>query len=302
MALSFDPLPSFAYTFFMEQITNYLTIDVEDYFQVSAFEDIISPADWDGLEHRVVSNTENVLTLLAEQNTKATFFIVGWVAERYPHLVRTIHSHGHSIGCHSFWHRKVYDLSPDKFREDTARAKSVLEDIIGEPVLGYRAPSYSITGNSLWALDILKDLGFTYDSSIFPILHDTYGIPEAPRFAYHHPNGLLEHPISTALLLGKKIPVSGGGYFRLFPYWFTRRALRTINHNEGQPFIFYLHPWELDPEQPRLRQARLLSRFRHYNQLRQTRARFERLLREFRFQALQAESTDWFPPCAGQVS
>lgn len=271
----------------MKPICNYLSIDVEDYFQVSAFEDIISPDDWERMEHRVVRNTEKVLSLLAKHNTKATFFIVGWIAERYPHLVRVIRDQGHEIGCHSYWHRKVYDLSPEEFRADTAKVKTILEAIIGEPVLGYRAPSYSITGNSLWALDILKELGFTYDSSIFPIYHDTYGIPDAPRFAYCHANGLLEYPISTALLFGRKVPVSGGGYFRLFPYWFTRYALNTINNKEGQPFIFYLHPWELDPEQPRMQNARFLSRFRHYNQLQQTHVRFVRLLEDFRFFPLQ---------------
>ena len=272
----------------MNPINNYLTIDVEDYFQVSAFEDIVSPGDWDGMEQRVVRNTEDVLSLLDEHNTKATFFIVGWIADKFPALVRSIHDLGHSIGCHSYWHRKVYDLSPEEFREDTLKVKSILESIIGAPVLGYRAPSYSITGKSMWAIDILKELDFTYDSSIFPIHHDTYGIPGAPRFAYRHGNGLLEYPISTALLFGRKIPVAGGGYFRLFPYWFTRYALQTINHKESKPFIFYLHPWELDPEQPRMQRARLLSRFRHYNQLQRTRLRFERLLKEFCFVPLQS--------------
>jgi len=281
----------------MNSISNYLTIDVEDYFQVAAFEDIIDPSNWDAMEQRVVRNTEKVLTLLADHQTKATFFIVGWIAERYPQLVKTIHNQGHRIGAHSYWHRKIYDLTPEQFRADTHKVKSILEDIVGEPVLGYRAPSYSITGKSLWALDILKELGFAYDSSIFPIHHDTYGIPDAPRFAYRHANGLLEYPISTALLLGRKIPVSGGGYFRLFPYWFTRHALQTINHKEAKPFIFYLHPWELDPEQPRMQQARFLSRFRHYNQLQQTQSRFERLLKDFHFQAIEAAATGLSKPC-----
>lgn len=273
----------------MNPISNYLTIDVEDYFQVSAFEDIIDPSNWGAMEQRVVRNTEIVLTLLADHQTKATFFIVGWIAERYPQLVKTIHNQGHSIGAHSYWHRKIYDLTPEQFRADTHKVKSILEDIVGEPVLGYRAPSYSITGKSLWALDILKELGFAYDSSIFPIHHDAYGIPEAPRFAYRHANGLLEYPISTALLLGRKIPVSGGGYFRLFPYWFTRWALNEINQKESKPFVFYLHPWELDPEQPRIGQARLLSRFRHYNNLGLVSQRFEQLLNDFHFVPLPTE-------------
>lgn len=267
----------------MPQINNYLTIDVEDYFQVSAFEDVIKPGDWGSMEQRVEGSTEKILTMLAEHKIKATFFIVGWIADKFPHLVQTIHKHGHVIGCHSYWHRKIYDLSPEEFRADTLKAKAVLEDIIGQPVLGYRAPSYSITRKSLWSLDILKELGFTYDSSIFPVYHDTYGIPTAPRFVYRHTNGLLEYPISTALILGRKVPVSGGGYFRLFPYWFTRLALNAINQKEGKPFVFYLHPWELDTEQPRIQQARFLSRFRHYNQLRSTSARFGRLLYDFNF-------------------
>jgi len=275
-----------AYTLSMNPVINYLTIDVEDYFQVSAFEDIIRPMDWDGMEHRVVRNTEKVLAILAEFDTKATFFIVGWVAERFPQLVRAIHAQGHSIGCHSYWHRKVYDLSPEEFRQDTAQAKSILENSIGEPVLGYRAPSYSITQKSLWALDILKDLGFTYDSSIFPIHHDTYGIPGSPRFAYRHANGLFEYPISTFRMLGGNLPISGGGYFRLFPYEFTRFFLRSLNRGEQQPFVFYLHPWEIDPNQPRMRQARWFSRFRHYNHLHATATRLRRLLSDFAFMPL----------------
>jgi polysaccharide deacetylase family protein (PEP-CTERM system associated) len=272
----------------MNAIVNYLTIDVEDYFQVSAFEDIIRPADWPGMEHRVAANTGKVLTVLAEVGVKATFFIVGWVAEKFPEIVRAIHAQGHSIGCHSYWHRKVYDLAPEEFRDDTARAKTILEQITGEPVLGYRAPSYSITEKSLWALDILKELGFTYDSSIFPIYHDTYGIPGSPRFAYRHANGLLEYPISTACMFGWNLPASGGGYFRLFPYGCTRFLLRSLNNTEKQPFVFYLHPWEVDPGQPRMRQARWLSRFRHYNNLDQTVSRFRRLLSEFSFAPLPA--------------
>ena len=272
----------------MNPIVNYLTIDVEDYFQVAAFEDIIQPADWDGMEQRVVRNTEKVLAVLAEFNTKATFFFVGWIAEKFPDLVHAVHVQGHEIGCHSYWHRKVYDLSPEEFRDDTARTKSVLEGIIGKPVFGYRAPSYSITEKSLWALDILKDVGFTYDSSIFPIHHDTYGIPGSPRFAYRHANGLLEYPISTVHLFGGNLPISGGGYFRLFPYGFTRFFLRSLNRSEKQPFVFYLHPWEIDPEQPRMRQAKWRSRFRHYNHLDATAGRFRRLLSDFSFSPLPA--------------
>lgn len=291
LLLLFDLPRLFAYSAYMNLVNNYLTIDVEDYFQVSAFEDIIDSASWDTMEDRVLHNTEKILKLLAEYRTKATFFIVGWIAEKHPQLIKAIHDQGHSIGVHSYWHRKVYDLSPDEFRQDTFKAKSLLEDIIGTHVLGYRAPSYSITNKSLWALDILKELGFTYDSSIFPIYHDTYGIPDAPRFTYCHPNGLIEYPISTALIFGRKIPVSGGGYFRLFPYFFTRYTLRTINSDENKPFVFYFHPWEIDPEQPRMQHAKLLSRFRHYNNLQTTSARLRRLLADFPFEPLPIPGT-----------
>jgi len=270
----------------MHSISNYLSIDVEDYFQVSAFEDIIDVSAWDAMEQRVVGNTEKILAILAEHQTKATFFIVGWIAERYPQLVKSIYDQGHAIGAHSYWHRKIYDLTPDEFRTDTMKVKSLLESTIDAPILGYRAPSYSITKKSLWALDILKELGFTYDSSIFPIYHDTYGIPDSPRFTYRHANGLLEHPISTALVFGRKIPVSGGGYFRLFPYKVTRYALQTINRNDKKPFIFYLHPWEIDPRQPRMKGARLKSKIRHYLNLNKTEQRFRRLLTDFTFQPI----------------
>ena len=270
----------------MQPIRNYLTIDVEDYFQVAAFEDIVNPGDWDLMEQRVVRNTRQLLDTLKSRGVLATFFVVGWIADRFPQLVAEIGEHGHEIGCHSYWHRKIFTLDRTEFHADTLRVKSILEGITGKPVLGYRAPSYSITEKSLWALDTLKELGFTYDSSIFPVHHDNYGIPGAPRFAFTHPNGLLEYPISTALFLGCNIPVSGGGYFRLFPYWFTRLALRTINHKETKPFVFYLHPWEIDPEQPRMEHAGKISRFRHYNNLQKTADRLQRLLDDFLFQPL----------------
>lgn len=270
-------------------ITNYLTIDVEDYFQVSAFEKQIRPDDWLQFESRVNKNTHNILNILDRFNVKATFFIVGWIAEKHPELVRKISSRGHEIGCHSYKHQRIQTLTKDSFREDTRKAKLILEDICGRKVSGYRAPTYSITHETLWALDILVELGFTYDSSIFPIYHDYYGIPDAPRFPYKH-NGLelTEYPISTALIMGRKVPVAGGGYFRLFPYWFTRRALKSINDNEKQPFIFYLHPWEVDPDQPRIEDISLLSRFRHYNNLCKTQERLAKLLIDFQFKPIES--------------
>lgn len=264
------------------RINNYLSIDVEDYFQVAAFDKIVEVGEWDGFESRVERNTSILLSMLDSQDVKATFFVVGWIAERYPDLVKKIWENGHKIGCHSHMHQKIYTLTPDEFREDTKRAKSILEDIIGHLVEGYRAPSYSITKKSLWALDILAELGFTYDSSIFPIYHDNYGIPDSPRFEYKLPQqGMMEYPISTLLFWGRKIPVAGGGYFRLFPYWFSKMALKKINENEIQPFVFYLHPWEVDPDQPRFKNASALSKFRHYNNLKSTEIRFASLLRDF---------------------
>lgn len=268
----------------IDQITNYLTIDVEEHFQVAAFDDIVSPKDWTGHESRVVKNTKNILQLLGEKGINATFFVVGWVAEKHPDLVLEIRAQGHEIGCHSYRHKKVYDMTLTEFRDDTSKAKRIIEQILGEEIYGYRAPSYSITSKSLWALDVLQDLGFKYDSSIFPVHHDNYGIPDAPRFKFVHKDSrLTEYPISTALMLGRNVPISGGGYFRLFPYWLTKMGLSSINQKEQQPFMFYLHPWEFDPSQPRFRNASMLSRFRHYNNLDKTQNRFKKLLNDFRF-------------------
>lgn len=269
-------------------ITNYLTIDVEDYFQVSAFEKKINPDNWPQFDSRVEHNTHNILNILDRFNVKATFFVVGWIAEKYPHLVRKISSQDHEIACHSYRHQRIHTLTREAFREDTRRAKEILEDICGKKVSGYRAPTYSITSKTLWALDILAELGFTYDSSIFPIYHDNYGIPDAPRFPYQLDNlDMTEYPLSTALFWGRKVPIAGGGYFRLFPFWFTRIGLRSINEKEKQPFIFYLHPWEIDPDQPRINNISVLSRFRHYNNLAKTHSRFEKLLSGFKFSPIR---------------
>jgi polysaccharide deacetylase family protein (PEP-CTERM system associated) len=265
-------------------ITNYLTVDVEDYFQVSAFEDIVGKDKWEHYPLRVEENTKKILDIFDSYNVKATFFILGWIAEKFPALVKEIDAKGHEIGCHSYYHRLVYDLTPDEFREDTRKTKDLLEHLTGRKVLGYRAPSYTITKRSLWALDILEELGFAYDSSIFPIYHDRYGLPGAPRFEYKLPDhDLIEYPISTSIIMGRKIPVAGGGYFRLFPYWFMRMALKKINVREQQPFIFYFHPWEIDPGQPRMKNSRPLSKFRHYLNLSKTTDRLRCLLEDFSF-------------------
>lgn len=272
----------------MPNITsNYLTIDVEEYFQVAAFADIVSPTDWHTFSSRVELGTKKILKLLDHHHVKATFFIVGWTAERHPDLVRQIQKKGHDIGCHSYLHQLIYDMTPEEFREDSKRAKEILEEITGKPVTAYRAPSYSITQKSLWAIPILNELGFLIDSSIFPITHDNYGIPNAPRFPYTHESfKIREYPITTARILTKNIPISGGGYFRLFPYWLTRFFLKRINQQEKQPFTFYLHPWEVDPDQPHLDKASRLSKFRHYNNLDKTLTRFKQLLKDFDFHPL----------------
>jgi len=361
--------------------TNYLTIDVEDFFQVHAFSKLINPTDWDKYESRVEKNTYHILDLLGEaqsiqhlpalgrfkiqnstsaiQNSKfkirnyyrATFFILGWIAERYPHLVKEIHSRGHEIASHGYGHKVIYQQSREEFREDVRRSKKILEDLTGQEVIGYRAPTYSITNKTLWALQILWEEGYRYDSSIFPIRHDYYGIPHCPRFpfiwnldaptpkildlrpscpaaklpsgpafsppspkqtatdrgaqttdndqrstpsasqlpsrlAVQQPRYIIEFPLSTLNLFGQRLPIAGGGYFRLFPYRFIRWALRRVNNVEKQPFVFYLHPWEIDPDQPRLNHAGIFSKFRHYSNLHKTRYRFARLLQDFSFTSI----------------
>lgn len=267
-------------------VPNALTVDVEDYFHVAALASGIHRDTWAARESRVVANTEKLLAMFDEFGVRGTFFVLGWVAERHPRLVRAIAARGHEIACHGFSHRLVYEQSPAEFHDETRRAKQLIEDITGAPVLGYRAASYSIVRQSLWALDMLAELGFVYDSSIFPVRHDRYGIHDAPRIPHRltTPNGasLAEWPLSTAKVLGMNVPVAGGGYFRLFPYWLTRAGLASINRRERRPFIFYLHPWEIDPEQPRVR-VEWLSRFRHYNNLEKCEQRLRRLLGDFRF-------------------
>jgi polysaccharide deacetylase family protein (PEP-CTERM system associated) len=265
---------------------NALTIDVEDYYHVTGFESAIRVADWDHFESRVERNTQRLLDLLDTYHTKATFFVLGWIAERFPHLVRTIHARGHEVASHGYAHQRIYTQTPALFRQETQHSMKLLEDTIGQRVFGYRAASYSITNESLWALSILAEEGFTYDSSIFPIHHDRYGIPDHPRFFHvidgDGSNALIEFPISTLRLAGFNLPIAGGGYFRLFPYALIRWGLRYINSHEGQPALIYLHPWEIDPDQPRI-QAGALARFRQYVNLDKTEARLCRLLQDFTF-------------------
>ena len=338
-------------------IVNALTIDVEDYFQVYAFSDAIRREDWDSFEPRVEKNTYYILDLLdsAESTTRApepvtrnthsttgnsepqsndepntmdhrrdekrcaTFFILGWIAERYPLMVKEIHERGHEVACHGYDHQIIFNQTKEEFKDDVKRAKSVLEDLTGEEVIGYRAPTYSITKETLWALEILCELGFRYDSSIFPIKHDFYGFPGAPRFPFlisfggkknpvftkldchsntrhsslvtdnslHH-KSITEFPMATFQVFGKNIPIAGGGYFRLFPYRITKAFLKRINSSERKPFVFYIHPWEIDAHLPRIKSGKFLSRFRTYVNLSKTENRFKKLFSEFCFAPLSS--------------
>lgn len=267
-------------------ILNAFTVDVEDYYHVSAFERDVDRADWDRYESRVEGNTRRVLELLRAHGVRATFFVLGWVAERFPDLVREIHAQGHEIGAHSYWHRLIYRTSPDEFREDLVRVRDLLAKLTGAEVVSYRAPSFSITGESWWAFRILAEEGFRFDSSVFPIRHDRYGVPGANR-AIHRidtPAGAIwEFPMSVRRVAWLNVPVSGGGYFRLYPLRWSLRWLRAVNAGEGRPFVFYVHPWELDPHQPRIPTRSRLSRVRHYLNLGRTERRLEALLAEFRF-------------------
>ncbi len=321
---------------------------------VSAFEGVVKREDWENYESRIERNTYRLLDLLNHSSCnpiRATFFCIGWVAERYPQLIREIHRHGHEIACHSYDHRIIYNMTLGEFREDIRKSRNILEDIIGEEVIGYRAPSYSITNKSRWAFEVLVEEGFQYDSSIFPIHHDLYGMPDAPRFPFiislngksncefsmlncefntssinncstaatninrssdvleprhcstaalsnpltHSPNNtgsdnstfIIEFPISTVKLFGQNVPLSGGGYFRFLPYSIVRRGLNRINKKEGQPFIFYMHPWEIDPEQPRINGLSSRSNFRHYVNLIKTEEKFGKLLKQFNFSSVK---------------
>jgi polysaccharide deacetylase family protein (PEP-CTERM system associated) len=264
-------------------MVNLLTIDVEEWFHTSALEPYLGPELWDHLESRVVSQVHKVLQILEAHHTRATFFILGWVAERYPALVREIDALGHEICSHGWHHRLIYNLTPARFKDYLERSKMVLEDLVGKPIRGYRATSFSIVKKTLWALNLIQEAGFSYDSSIFPIgHHDLYGLGGCPRFPFRFKNGLIEVPPSTIKLLGRNIPLGGGGYLRLYPYQVTGMGIRHINQ-EGYPAMVYLHPWELDPLCPRVNHADGRTRFRQYINLNKTEARLKKLLIDFRW-------------------
>ena len=272
-----------------EDVVNAMSVDVEDYFHVSVFDGIVPRQLWSGMESRVVPNTMRLLDMFDEFKVRSTFFVLGWVAERHPDLVRCIAGRGHEIASHGYAHRLIYDQTQDSFREDVRRAKRLLEDSAGHRVVGYRAPSYSITPRSLWAVDVLIEEGYEYDASIFPIRHDRYGISVSGRHAYVIPRRagvLVEVPGSTTRIASMNLPIAGGGYFRILPYWWTRWGIRRVNQLEGRAVVFYLHPWEIDPGQPRLKTG-LVGRFRHYRNLQHTELRLRQLLADFRFETVE---------------
>lgn len=280
-------------------ILNGISFDIEDWFQVENLREVVPRSEWANCELRVVANTHRILRLLSQTQTRATFFVLGWVAERKPSLVKEIAAEGHEIASHGYSHELVYRLKPEEFHSDIQRSKEILESIIGRPVRGYRAPSFSITPQSFWAVDILKNLGFTYDSSIFPTsFHNRYGFNGASAFPFKFENGLVELPLSTYKLWGANFPLAGGGYFRLFPYACFKSLYRRLNRRRIN-VIFYLHPWELDPAQPRLN-VRRNYRFRHYVNLEKTEDRLERLLREFKFNPLSDLAEHHFPATSGR--
>jgi len=260
-----------------------MTVDVEDYFQVSAFEKNIAKTDWEKLPQRVDYNTNRFLDLFAQSNIKATFFTLGWVAERQPSLIERIVNEGHELACHGYDHVRVTELSPEQFRGDIVKTKKILEDISGREVLGYRAPSYSIGAGNLWAHQVLADAGFKYSSSVYPVKHDLYGMPDAPRFMYEplENNPFKEIPITTLPMAGKNWPCGGGGFFRFYPYRVSKWAFKVINHKEHQPGIFYCHPWEIDPNQPKQQGIGLKTRFRHYLNLDKMEGRIVNLMNDF---------------------
>jgi polysaccharide deacetylase family protein (PEP-CTERM system associated) len=263
---------------------NAMTIDVEDYFQVQAFADHISRESWDAIPRRVERNIDRLLQLFADNEVSATFFSLGWIAERHPRMMRRIADAGHEMASHGYDHTRVHELTPDRFQDDVRRTKAIIEDATARPVLGYRAPTFSLGPRTAWAYAILEQEGYRYSSSIYPIRHDLYGAAAAPREPFPVASGRLwEIPLTTRRLFGQNFPCAGGGYFRLLPYWLSRLNLRHLNAADAPPCIFYMHPWEIDAEQPPVPGIGAKTRFRHYTNLKAMPARLERLLRDFRW-------------------
>ena len=263
------------------EIANALTVDVEDYFQVSALSPYIRRADWDRIPCRVERNVDTILSLLADAHVRATFFTLGWIAERHPALVKRIAAEGHEVASHGYGHLRIHEQTEAEFAQDIQRAKALLEDIAGAEVKGYRAPSFSIGERTLWAFERIARAGYRYSSSVYPVRHDLYGMPDAPRFPYRPRAGLLEIPVTTAVVLGRNLPAGGGGYFRLLPYAVSRALIRRVNEVDRRPAVFYFHPWEIDPEQPREAGLPFKSRFRHYLNLERMESRLAALLKDF---------------------
>lgn len=281
------------------RITNALTIDVEDYFQVSAMAPYIRRDEWDSRECRVERNIDRILDMLAQHGTQATFFTLGWVAERYPAMVRRIVEQGHELASHGYGHQRASDLTETEFFDDVQRAKNILEDIGGQSVLGYRAPSFSIGTGNLWALDTLLKAGYRYSSSIYPVKHDHYGMPDAPRFVHEVRPGLLEVPPTTLRLFDRNLPSSGGGFFRLLPYSISRWMLQQVNARDAESAIFYFHPWEIDADQPRVAGIDAKTRFRHYVNIDRNERKLDRLLSDFRWDRMDKL---FLNRCAREVS
>ncbi len=265
------------------QIVNGMSVDVEDWFQVGAFEHVIDRSDWDNLSCRVDQNVDRILDLFEQANVKATFFTLGWIAQRHGAAIRKIAEAGHEVASHGWDHARVFTLTADQFAQDLSRARKVLEDTSGSRVVGYRAPSFSIDKRTPWAHEMLAEQGYAYSSSVAPVHHDHYGWPEAPRFAFHPVKGsdFLEIPVTTALVGKRRLAAGGGGFFRVLPYGFTRWAIRQCNKREGRSAVFYFHPWEIDPDQPRVENAPLKSRFRHYTNLSAMEGKLKHLLKDF---------------------
>ena len=260
-----------------------LTIDVEDYFQVSAFEDSVKRSDWDSIEPRVEQNTQKALALFDRHHAKATFFMLGWVAERFPQLVKDVVDAGHELASHGYEHRRATQQSREEFRDDIRRTKKLLEDISGVEIKGYRAPSYSIGKANIWAHEEIEEAGYQYSSSVYPVKHDLYGFPEAPRHMFRCREKLYEIPITTLQIGKTNVPIGGGGFFRFYPYAFSKWAFESFNSKEEKPAIFYFHPWELDPDQPRNTPLKLKSLFRHYLNLKHMEGRLSQLLKDFQW-------------------